>query len=259
MPLSGQAPEAKRTPGRAVCLRACAVCVPCVVALTLPPRKRKQPQRPRASRPADTMERSVEGRAGDALMVARNSTTNWFAARYPLTFRSTAGRSAWRCRYRTVSPAWGWPWAHCCSPGGWWRQRSRMTRLRRCNGSWRHRSGCCCCSAGWSAVALFFHFFAGIRHLVWDAGYGFDQPWVQPIRLGGGDRNDRRDTAALARWPRGLVRVLMAKVPHIDIMRSPLGRARGLGSARAGATHWWMQRLTALALVPLTLWFSVRP
>ena len=38
-------------------------------------------------------------------------------------------------------------------------------------------------------------------------------------------------------------------------MRSPLGRARGLGSARAGATHWWMQRLTALALVPLTLWF----
>jgi succinate dehydrogenase / fumarate reductase membrane anchor subunit len=47
----------------------------------------------------------------------------------------------------------------------------------------------------------------------------------------------------------------MAKAPHIDIMRSPLGRARGLGSARAGATHWWMQRLTALALVPLTLWF----
>jgi len=47
----------------------------------------------------------------------------------------------------------------------------------------------------------------------------------------------------------------MPKALHIDIMRSPLGRARGLGSARAGATHWWMQRLTALALVPLTLWF----
>ena len=42
---------------------------------------------------------------------------------------------------------------------------------------------------------------------------------------------------------------------HVDIMRSPLGRARGLGSARAGATHWWVQRLTSLALVPLTLWF----
>jgi succinate dehydrogenase / fumarate reductase membrane anchor subunit len=47
----------------------------------------------------------------------------------------------------------------------------------------------------------------------------------------------------------------MAKAPHVDIMRSPLGRARGLGSARAGASHWWMQRLTSLALVPLTLWF----
>jgi succinate dehydrogenase / fumarate reductase membrane anchor subunit len=42
---------------------------------------------------------------------------------------------------------------------------------------------------------------------------------------------------------------------HIDTLRSPLGRARGLGSARAGATHWWAQRLTSLALVPLTLWF----
>jgi succinate dehydrogenase / fumarate reductase membrane anchor subunit len=38
-------------------------------------------------------------------------------------------------------------------------------------------------------------------------------------------------------------------------MRSPLGRARGLGSARSGAAHWWGQRVTAIALVPLTLWF----
>ena len=45
------------------------------------------------------------------------------------------------------------------------------------------------------------------------------------------------------------------KAPHVDIRRSPLGRARGLGSARAGAAHWWAQRLTAIALVPLTLWF----
>jgi succinate dehydrogenase / fumarate reductase membrane anchor subunit len=43
--------------------------------------------------------------------------------------------------------------------------------------------------------------------------------------------------------------------PQIDIMRSPLGRARGLGSARAGAAHWWAQRITSIALVPLTLWF----
>jgi succinate dehydrogenase / fumarate reductase membrane anchor subunit len=47
----------------------------------------------------------------------------------------------------------------------------------------------------------------------------------------------------------------MARTPHIDIMRSPLGRARGLGAARVGAAHWWSQRVTALALLPLTLWF----
>jgi succinate dehydrogenase / fumarate reductase, membrane anchor subunit len=38
-------------------------------------------------------------------------------------------------------------------------------------------------------------------------------------------------------------------------MRSPLGRALGLGSAKEGVEHWWLQRLTAVALVPLALWF----
>lgn len=40
-----------------------------------------------------------------------------------------------------------------------------------------------------------------------------------------------------------------------DNLRSPLGRARGLGSAKDGLHHWWVQRLTALALIPLTVWF----
>ncbi len=31
---------------------------------------------------------------------------------------------------------------------------------------------------GWSA-ALIFHFFTGLRHLVWDAGFGFDPPWYE--------------------------------------------------------------------------------
>lgn len=35
----------------------------------------------------------------------------------------------------------------------------------------------------------------------------------------------------------------------------PLGRARGLGSAKHGLQHWWAQRVSAVALVPLTLWF----
>lgn len=38
--------------------------------------------------------------------------------------------------------------------------------------------------------------------------------------------------------------------------RTPFSRAVGLGSAKEGAHHWWMQRLTALALVPLCLWFA---
>ena len=38
-------------------------------------------------------------------------------------------------------------------------------------------------------------------------------------------------------------------------LRSPLGRARGLGSAKEGVAHWWAQRLTAVALVPLIIWF----
>jgi succinate dehydrogenase / fumarate reductase membrane anchor subunit len=45
------------------------------------------------------------------------------------------------------------------------------------------------------------------------------------------------------------------KAPHVDMMRSPLGRARGLGPARRGSHHWWAQRLTSVALVPLSLWF----
>ena len=39
-------------------------------------------------------------------------------------------------------------------------------------------------------------------------------------------------------------------------MRSPLGQALGLGSARDGVEHWRLQRVTAIALVPLTVWFA---
>ncbi len=38
-------------------------------------------------------------------------------------------------------------------------------------------------------------------------------------------------------------------------LRSPLSRARGLGSAKDGVHHFWVQRVSALALIPLTLWF----
>ena len=40
-------------------------------------------------------------------------------------------------------------------------------------------------------------------------------------------------------------------------LRTPLARARGLGSAKAGLHHWWAQRLTAIALIPLVVWFAI--
>jgi succinate dehydrogenase / fumarate reductase membrane anchor subunit len=43
----------------------------------------------------------------------------------------------------------------------------------------------------------------------------------------------------------------------IPSMRSPLGRVRGLGSARDGAREWWHMRLVSLALVPLSVWWVV--
>jgi succinate dehydrogenase / fumarate reductase membrane anchor subunit len=38
-------------------------------------------------------------------------------------------------------------------------------------------------------------------------------------------------------------------------IRTPLGRVRGLGSAKEGVGHFWVQRLTAVALIPLIIWF----
>ena len=38
-------------------------------------------------------------------------------------------------------------------------------------------------------------------------------------------------------------------------LRSPLGRARGMGSAKDGVHHFWVQRVSAVALIPLALWF----
>lgn len=39
--------------------------------------------------------------------------------------------------------------------------------------------------------------------------------------------------------------------------QSPLAKVRGLGSAKAGSHHWWFQRITAVALIPLSFWAIV--
>jgi succinate dehydrogenase / fumarate reductase membrane anchor subunit len=38
-------------------------------------------------------------------------------------------------------------------------------------------------------------------------------------------------------------------------LRTPISRARGQGSAGAGTHHFWVQRVSAVALIPLTVWF----
>lgn len=40
-------------------------------------------------------------------------------------------------------------------------------------------------------------------------------------------------------------------------MRTPLGKVRGLGSARSGTDHFWKLRVTSVALVPLLLFYIV--
>jgi len=49
----------------------------------------------------------------------------------------------------------------------------------------------------------------------------------------------------------------MSNDPAVHIMRSQLGRARGLGAAKSGLHHWWAQRITAIALLPLSLYFVI--
>lgn len=41
----------------------------------------------------------------------------------------------------------------------------------------------------------------------------------------------------------------------MSTLRTPLKNARGLGSAKEGTHHWWVQRVTAVALIPLSVWF----
>jgi succinate dehydrogenase / fumarate reductase membrane anchor subunit len=46
-----------------------------------------------------------------------------------------------------------------------------------------------------------------------------------------------------------------AAAPKVEIMRSSLSRARGMGASGSGIHHWRAERITALALIPLTIWF----
>ena len=43
---------------------------------------------------------------------------------------------------------------------------------------------------------------------------------------------------------------------HQTRLQTPLGRVRGAGSAKGGTHHWWMQRVTSMAMLPLFIWFA---
>ena len=43
---------------------------------------------------------------------------------------------------------------------------------------------------------------------------------------------------------------------HQTRLQTPLRRVRGFGSAKNGTHHWWMQRVTSITLLPLTIWFA---
>ena len=47
----------------------------------------------------------------------------------------------------------------------------------------------------------------------------------------------------------------MSAYPGQEGLRDPLKVARGLGASRSGVRPWWLQRVTAVALVPLSIWF----
>ena len=47
----------------------------------------------------------------------------------------------------------------------------------------------------------------------------------------------------------------MSAYPGRDGLRTPLKVARGNGASGTGVHHWWLQRVTAIALIPLSIWF----
>ena len=105
---------------------------------------------------------------------------------------------------------------------------------------------------GWS-VALFYHLCNGIRHLWWDTGRGLE---LKSVYASGWTVVAATAALTLVAWIVGLGAGVYddGDAPQ---MRSPLGRVLGLGSAKEGVEHWWAQRVTAIALVPLALWFVI--
>ncbi len=86
-----------------------------------------------------------------------------------------------------------------------------------------------------------FHLLNGVRHLFWDAGKGFERT----------QRHASGWLAVLGCDCLDAVCRCLGMAAAIMSLRSPLSRVLGLGSAKDGTAHWWAQRVTAVALIPL--------
>ena len=99
--------------------------------------------------------------------------------------------------------------------------------------------------------SLAFHFLNGIRHLAWDLGYGFDKHTA--------NADGSLVFALSVVWRRRHLRLGLDRPWGISAMSSlqtPLHKVQGLGASHSGTGHFWRERLTAVALIPLSLWFA---
>ena len=137
------------------------------------------------------------------------------------------------------------------SPSGSWRWPPGLRPSTPCSGSSARPSGCLILFA--YTWVLMHHMLGGVRHLVWDFGYGMEPGermnmarftligsialtlaiWASPSSCSRGDRtmaDNRADTRVS--------------------MRTPLARVQGLGASGHGVEHWWLHRVTAVSNVP---------
>ena len=95
------------------------------------------------------------------------------------------------------------------------------------------------------SLALVYHLLNGIRHLLWDTGRGYDIPEVY--------QSGWTVAALTVCSPRrsGSLPWGWCDASEADLRTSAPQRARGLGSGKSGTGHFWLQRVTAVALALL--------
>ena len=91
--------------------------------------------------------------------------------------------------------------------------------------------------------ALVHHALGGLRHLLWDTGRGFELPVVELMAR----------ATLIGSMAVTILLWIIGYGSDAMSMRTPLGRVRGLGSAKSGTEHWWLQRVTAIANIPLVI------